>query len=161
MTGHVASAGEAHERPGARWSWLLPAGTFLAGCALGGTLVGVGAVGGDEPAELAASAAAADPDAEREPSDRAGDEAPGNGDPGLYVRVPDSCVQTADDATALVEHVDLVVAAVADLEPETLRQTVDEVQKIRDRVQRVAQECREQAALRMQDDAAAAPTRSP
>jgi hypothetical protein len=74
------------------------------------------------------------------------------------VRVPDSCVQTAHDATMLVEHVDRVVAAIADLEPERLRQTVDQVQQVRDQVQRVAEQCRQEAALRLQDAAGAEAT---
>ena len=72
---------------------------------------------------------------------------------GLYVRVPDSCVQTADDAADLVEQVDRVVAAVADLDPERLRQTVDDVQQVRDEVRDVAEQCRTAAAERLADDA--------
>ena len=135
---------------GSRWWWLLPAGTFLAGCALGGIVVGVGAVGGDdEPSRPAA--APADAGTGEEGDGAAGDEPADAGDSGLYVRVPDSCVQTADDATTLVEHVDRVVAAVADLEPERLRKTVDDVQQIRNEVQDVAEQCRAAAAQRLQD----------
>ncbi len=154
MRGHV-SVGELGT-PGdrARWSWLLPAGTFVAGCVLGGTFVGVGAVGDDDPGGPASSAAtAADRDASGSRDDQAGENAANASDAGtgLYVRVPDSCVQTAHDATMLVEHVDRVVAAIADLEPERLRQTVDQVQ-------RVAEQCRQEAALRLQDAAGAEAT---
>jgi hypothetical protein len=132
---------------GSRWSWLVPAGTFLAGCALGGVVVGVGALGdGDEPSP---AVAAAEADGGRDGA--TGDEPADAGDSGLYVRVPDSCVRTAEDATTLVEQVDRVVAAVADLEPERLRQTVDDVQQIRDEVSDVAEQCQDAAAQRLQD----------
>ena len=139
------------EARGSRWSWLVPAGTFLAGCALGGVVVGVGAVGGDDD-ESSPPAAAAEADREQ---DAPGGDAADAGDSGLYVRVPDSCVQTAEDATTLVDRVDEVVAAVADLQPERLRQTVDDVQQLRDEVQDVAEQCREAAAQRLQDAEAA------
>lgn len=139
------------EARGSRWSWLVPAGTFLAGCALGGVVVGVGAVGGDDD-EPRPPVAAAEADRGQ---DAPGDDAADTGDSGLYVRVPDSCVQTAEDATTLVDQVDEVVAAVADLQPERLRQTVDDVQQVRDEVQDVAQQCREAAAQRLQDAEAA------
>jgi hypothetical protein len=149
MTGQSSSASP--EAQGRGWSWSLPAATFLAGLALGAVVMGVGSVGGaeQEPTAPGPSAAAAGD------ADGAADDAAGGADDdaGLYVRVPDSCVQTADDATTLVEHVDRVVAAVADLEPERLRQTVDEVQQIRDEVSDVAQQCREAAAQRLEDAA--------
>ena len=135
---------------GSRWSWLVPAGTFLAGCALGGVVVGVGAVGGDgdEPGRAVASASPEDEGGQ----DGATGEDPADADEsGLYVRVPESCVRSAQDATTLVEQVDRVVAAVADLEPERLRQTVDDVQQVRDQVQDVAEQCQEAAAQRLQD----------
>ena len=134
---------------GSRWSWLVPAGTFLAGCALGGVVVGVGAVGGDdEPGRAVTSASPEDEGGQ----DGATGEDPADADEsGLYVRVPDSCVQSAQAATTLVEQVDRVVAAVADLEPERLRQTVDDVQQVRDQVQDVAEQCQEAAAQRLQD----------
>ena len=138
------------EARGSRWSWLLPAGTFLAGCALGAVVVGVGAVGGgdddDDPSPAVASAEA---DGERDGA--TGEEPAEADDSGLYVRVPDSCVRTAEDATTLVAQVDRVVEAVADLQPERLRQTVDDVQQIRDEVLDVAEQCQEAAAQRLQD----------
>ena len=139
------------DAPGSRWAWLVPAGTFLAGCALGGVVVGVGAVGGDDEAASPSVTAA---EADREP-DGTPDDAADAGDSGLYVRVPDSCVQTAEDATSLVDQVDEVVAAVADLQSERLRQAVDDVQQIRDGVQDVAEQCQEAAAQRLQDAEAA------
>ena len=146
MPGQLSDSGP--EVRGSRWSWLVPAGTFLAGCALGGVVVGVGAVGGDddEPSRPVAAA-----EADREQDVAPGDDAADAGDSGLYVRVPDSCVQTAEDATTLVDQVDEVVAAVADLQPERLRQTVDDVQQVRDEVQDVARQCQEAAAQRLQD----------
>jgi hypothetical protein len=154
MTDQVGASSTRADTDGSRWSWLLPAGTFLAGCVLGGVLVGVGDVGDDEPSTPDGSAAAAvDADAGEEQDGTAAADASdgGDADSGMYVRVPESCVQTADDATALVEQVDRVVAAVADLEPERLRQTVDDVQVVRDEVSRVAEECRKAAAQRLQD----------
>ena len=157
MPGQPSSSGP--EARGSRWSWLVPAGTFLAGCALGGVVVGVGVVGGDDDEPSPAVAAAqADGEQDGAPGDDAGEAR----ESGLYVRVPDSCVQTAEDATTLVEQVDEVVAAVADLQPERLRQTVDDVQQVRDEVQDVARQCQEAAAQRLQDaqeadDAAATP----
>jgi hypothetical protein len=150
MPGQVSSS-DAGGR-GSRWSWLLPAGTFLAGCALGGVVVGVGAVGGDdeEPSPPVAAAETEADGAQDDTTDGATDEQD-PADSGLYVRVPDSCVQTAEDATTLVEQVDRVVEAVADLQPERLRQTVDDVQQIRDEVQDVAEQCQEAAAQRLQD----------
>ena len=140
------------EARSSQWSWLVPAGTFLAGCALGGVVVGVGVVDGDDEAP-SSPVAAADMDSEQDGTE--GDDAADPGDSGLYVRVPDSCVQTAEDATTLVDQVDEVVAAVADLQPERLRQSVDDVQQIRDEVQDVAEQCREAAAQRLQDAEAA------
>lgn len=135
--------------PARRPSWLVPAGTFLAGCVLGGIVVGVAGAGAGDDAAPPSAAAAVDPDGGRGAS--------GNGsaededtEAGPGVRVPDSCVQTAEDATTLVEHVDQVVAAVADLEPERLRQTVDGAQQVRDRVDRLAEQCRADAAQRQQ-----------
>ena len=136
------------------WSWLLPAGTFLAGCALGAVLVGVGDVGGEDAPASSASSTAGDDGAPGQDDGAATDE-PVAEDTGLYVRVPDSCLQTADDATTLVEHVDRVVAAVADLEPERLRQTIDDVQQIRDGVADVADQCRAAAEQRLEDAAEA------
>ena len=147
MPSQLASSGP--DARGSRWSWLVPAGTFLAGCALGGVVVGVGAVGDDDEPSRAAPAAEAR--AEGGQDGATGDEAADAEDSGLYVRVPDSCVQTAEDASTLVEQVDRVVAAVADLEPERLRQTVDDVQQVRDEVQDVAEQCQEAAAQRLQD----------
>ena len=130
-----------------RWSWLVPAATFLAGCALGGVVVGVGLDGdGDEPSPTVVAAeedGGRDVDTDDEPEDAE--------ESGLYVRVPDSCVRTAEDATTLVEQVDRVVAAVAELEPERLRQTIDDVQQIRDDVRAVAGQCQEAAAQRLRD----------
>jgi hypothetical protein len=147
MPSQLSSSGP--EARGSRWSWLVPAGTFLAGCALGGVVVGVGAVGGDDDDESRPPVAAAEADSEQDGAP--GDEPADAGDSGLYVRVPDSCVQTAEDATTLVDQVDEVVAAVADLQPERLRQTVDDVQQIRDEVQDVAAQCQEAAAQRLLD----------
>lgn len=64
-------------------------------------------------------------------------------------------MQTAEDARTLVEHVDRVVAAVADLEPERLRQTVDDVQQVRNEIEDTADRCRALAAQRLQDAAEA------
>ena len=134
-----------------RRSWWLPAGTFLAGCVLGGVVMGFGGVGDDSTSN--GSAAVGADAGGRSERGGAGDGPPDAADSGLYVRVPESCVQTAEDATSLVEHVDRVVAAVADLEPERLRQTVDDVQQIRDEIQDVADQCRAVAAQRLQDAA--------
>ena len=81
----------------------------------------------------------------------AGDGTADAADSGLYVRVPEACLRTADDATTLVEHVDRVVAAVAELQPERLRQTVDDAQQIRDEVRDAADQCRAAAGQRLQD----------
>lgn len=141
-------------KPGARGSgWLLPAGTFLVGCALGAVVMGVGDIGSEDPSATVA-ATTTDAQVSGEGDRAAGEGSSDGGDASLYVRVPDSCLQTADDATTLVEQVDRMVAAVADLEPERLRQTVDDVQQIRDEVQDVAEQCRAAAAQRLQDAAA-------
>ncbi len=152
MPSQVSGPSTNPEARGSRWSWLLPAGTFLAGLALGGVVVGAGAVGGDDAPTGPATAAQADGNASGGGDGSAGGDPADARDTGLYVRVPDSCVRTADDATTLVEHVDRVVAAVADLEPERLRQTVDDdVQAIRDEVSDVAEQCRAAAEQRLQD----------
>lgn len=167
MTAGTSSTAPQHA--GSRWSWLVPAGTFLAGCALGGVVVGVGAVGGDDGARPTETSAEAQQDGGQDGGQdgRTGDEEGGNDagaaeDDGLSVQVPASCVQTAEDASALVEQVDQVVAAVADLQPERLRRAVDDVQQVRDEVQDAAQECQQEAAQGRQDtepgdDAAATP----
>lgn len=154
MPSQVSSPSTGPGGRASRWSWLLPAGTFVAGCALGGVVVGVGAVGGDDEPPAPASTAAADTGADG--ADEGGDGgAAQDEETGLYVRVPDSCVQTADDATSLVDQVDRVVEAVADLDPERLRQTVDDVQQVRDEVQDVAEQCRTAAADRLADESGA------
>lgn len=143
------------EGRGSRWSWLLPAGTFLAGCALGAVVTGVGEVGGDDEPSPSASAVAADEGADE--GSTGADDGAAEGDTGsssgedsdLTVRVPEVCVQTADDATALIDSVDDLVAAVADLDPARLRRTVDDVQQVRDDVQDEAEQCRKAAAERM------------
>ena len=146
------SASTAPEAGGSRPSWWLPAGTFLAGCALGAVVMGVGDVGEDPAPPSSAVTDDAGSDAGTDAGADAEDGATAAGDDsGLYVRVPDSCVRTADDATALVEQVDEVVAAVAELEPERLRQAVDDVQQVRDGVQDVAEQCRAAAAERLAD----------
>jgi len=151
MTRPDGPAGTSRAAGASRWSWLLPVGTFLAGCALGGVVVGVGATVDDDEPSAPTVAADADPDAGAEPDGEA-DDAPGSGDDtGSSAAVPESCVQTADDATTLVERVDEVVAAIADLEPERLRQTVDDVQQVRDEVEDVADQCRAAAQERLQD----------
>lgn len=160
MAGHVDASDSTPRGHGPARAWLLPAGTFLAGCVLGGTLVGIGAAGGDDPDRPPASTAA--------PGSGAGDEQPGEGaqlsedaGSGLYVRVPDACVQTAREATTLVQHVDAVVAAIAELQPERLRQRVDAVQQVREQVSRVAGQCREEADRRLQDAAGTETTPAP
>jgi uncharacterized membrane protein len=161
MPSQVSSPSAGPEGRASRWAWLLPAGTFLAGCALGGVVVGVGAVGGDdEPPAPSSSAAAADAGADSD-DEATDDEGTQDEESGLYVRVPESCVQTADDASSLVEQVDRVVEAVADLDPERLRQTVDDVQQVRDEVQDVAEQCRTAAADRLADESGADPSASP
>ena len=159
MPSQVISSSASPDARGSRWSWMLPAGTFVAGCVLGGVVVAVGDVGADdEPTTGTTAAVATDEGSTDEGSTDEGDGSAGDGgadaeDSGLYVRVPESCLQTADDATTLVEGVDRVVAAVADLDPERLRQTVDDVQQVRDEVQDVAEQCREAAAQRLEDSA--------
>ncbi len=153
MPSQVSNSSTSPEARGSRWSWLLPVGTFLAGLTVGGVVVGAGAVGGDDEPTTPTAAAHADGNASGEGDGAASGYPADADDTGLYVRVPHSCVQTADDATTLVEHVDRVVAAVADLEPERLRQTVDDVQQIRDEVQDVAEQCRAAAEQHLQDAA--------
>jgi hypothetical protein len=149
MASPSSADGPGHASRRNTWSWLLPAGTFVAGCALGAVVMAAGNVG-----DIAGDDDTTPPDAVAAAEDSASDESTGGGpteDSGLYVRVPDSCVQTAEGATALVEQVDRVVAAVADVEPEQLRQTVDDVQQVRDAVQDVAEQCREAAAQRLEE----------
>lgn len=155
MPGQVSGTTESPDARHSGWAWLLPAGTFLAGCALGAVVVGVGKVGGEDAPASSASSTAADDDGATGDDDGAATEEPAAEDTGLYVRVPDSCLQTADDATTLVEQVDRMVAAVADLEPERLRQTIDDVQQIRDGVADVADQCRAAAEQRLEDSAEA------
>lgn len=158
MTGSASAAAPGPQEHRTGWSWLLPAGTFLAGCALGATLVAVGGSGDDDEGgspDPAAAAGTSQKQAGEEVTDSGGD------DTGLHVRVPDSCLQTADNATTLVQQVDRMVAAVADLQPEPLRRTVDEVQGVREQVQRVAQQCQAEAARQFEDAAADEPTPAP
>jgi len=117
--------------------------------------MGVGDDGrADEPsASVGAPSAAADAGQSEQGNgaadeEVAGEQAPaaGSGDPAVRVRVPESCAQTADDAIALVEQLDRVVAAVGDLDPERLRQTVDDAQQVRDEVRTTAEQCQEAAA---------------
>ncbi len=151
MPEHVSSSPASPDGPGRRWSWLLPAGTFLAGLALGGVVVGAGAVGdGDgDGADAPAAAPAAAAAGEQDGAGGGGSDA----DAGLYVRVPDSCVQTAEDATTLVDRVDRVAAAVADLQAEGVRRAVDDVQELRDGLRTTAEQCRDAASQRLQDGA--------
>lgn len=149
-----ASGAATPETRGSKTSWLLPAGTFLAGCALGAVVMGVGD-SGTEDVPSPSTAAATDGEQEASGDGAAGDASADDGGAGLYVRVPESCVRTADGATSLVEHVDRLVAAVADLQPEPLRQTVDDVQQVREGVREVADQCRAAAAERLQDAAGA------
>ena len=135
------------------WSWLLPAGTFVAGCALGAVVMGVGDVGRDDDLGSSGAPAAVAGAEAGEGDEAAGAEITGDGTPDagtaaspVQIRVPESCAQTADDATALVEQVDDLVAAVANLDPERLRQAVDDAQQVRDEVQEVAEQCQEAAA---------------
>lgn len=151
-----------------RRAWLLPALTFLAGCLLGAVVMGVGDVGGKDEPSASAAATAADGGSDQgddgttddATTDGLADDATTDGttgdgeEAGRSVRVPESCLQTADDAAALVEQVDRVVAAVADLDPERLRQTVDDVQQVRDGVQDMATQCRDAAADGLQDSGA-------
>lgn len=163
MSSQVSGPDTSPGAHGSLRSWL-PAGAFLAGCALGGVVMGVADLGDDgAPSGPTESAVAAGPEADAGDGGAAADGSAGGSGSGLYVRVPDSCVQTAEDATSLVGQVDRVVAAVAALEPERLRQTVDDVQQVRDEVQDVADQCRAAAAQRLQDaadadDDAAPPT---
>ena len=144
----------------ARRTWLVPAATFLAGCAVGAVVVGAGLGGDDEPDRPAAVGQTGQGSADSG-ADGGADAPPAGGDPGLYVRVPDACVRTADGATALVEQVDRIVAAVAGLEPEPLRSSVDDVQQVRDSVSELAEQCRAEAARRLEGaDAGAAPQTS-
>ena len=136
-------------RSGRSGTWWLPAGTFLAGCVLGGVVMGVGDVGGDDGAPddgPVAVAGAADADGAAGEETAGGGQDDSTGDSAAAVRVPESCARTAEDVSALVEQVDDVVAAVAGLDPERLRQAVDDVQQVRDEVQGTAERCQEAAA---------------
>ena len=152
MASQVSGSSASPGTRGSRWSWLLAGGTFLAGCALGAVVVGVADVGRDggpsTPAGPAPAAAEEGPGAG--PGGATGDDRDA-ADSGRSGRVPQSCVRTADQATTLVEHVDRMVAAVADLQPERLRQSVDDVQQLRDEVRDVADQCRAEAARQLQD----------
>jgi hypothetical protein len=155
MSSQLSSSRTSPEAHGSRWSWLLPGGTFLAGCALGAVVMGVADAGGDAgPSTSAGSAAAPAGAGSSAEAGGAGDDGlADSGDSSEDVRVPGPCVQTADEATRLVEQVDRVVAGIADLEPERLRQSVDDVQQIRDEVRDVADQCRAAAAERLRDAA--------
>ena len=154
MSSRMTSSEAVPEQPGAGSSWWLPAITFLAGCVLGAVVMGVGNVGDDDgpSGPAAAPSAAVAAEAGEDGGATAGDEITGDGadagagDSPAYVRVPESCARTADDAMALVEQVDEVVAAVGELDAERLRQAVDDVQQVRDDVQDVAEQCQEAAA---------------
>jgi hypothetical protein len=154
MPSHVTSTSAEAHAP--RWSSLLPAGTFLAGCALGAVVMGVGEVGSDDEPTTSAVTETVGGGSDATGDDEATEGTGTDGeDSDLTVRVPEACVQAATDASALVDSVDRVVAAVADLDLRRLRETVDEVQQVRDGVQEVAEQCREIAAGRGRDAAGA------
>ena len=123
--------------------WLLPALTFLAGCLLGGLIVGVGTFGdGDGDGTAAPAPTSAPADGADDPEDAPGD---------LVVRVPESCLRAADGATEATGQVDDVVAAVRDLDARRLQEIVDRIQQVQPEVQRLAEQCRSVAGERLED----------
>ena len=157
MTTTDSRAGSDGGGSSSTWTWLLPALTFLVGCVLGGLVVAVGTFD-DADADLGAEAqptAGADEDG--------GEATPRPTD--LVVRVPESCLDAADSATAFTAQVDDIVVAVGELDARRLQEIVDRIQQSQPQVQRLAEQCRSVAGERLEDGqlatSAPAPTPTP
>lgn len=129
------------------WTWLLPVLTFLVGCLLGGAVIAAGAFGGDDT-DLATPTASPSPgdDASPEPSPD-----------GVAVRVPQACLDAADQAATVTSQAQDAVAAVRDLNARRLQEIVDSFQQLEPEVQRLADECRETAGERLTEGSLTSP----
>lgn len=129
------------------WTWLLPGLTFLVGCLLGGAVIAAGAFGGDGT-DVAAPSVSASPgdDASPEPSPD-----------GVAVRVPQACLDAADQAATVSSQAQDAVAAVRDLDARRLQEIVDSFQQLEPEVQRLADECRERAGDRVAEGSLTTP----
>ena len=112
-----------------RWSWLLPALTFLVGLALGGLVLGGD---GDPPRAAAPVPAGGEPSPPPDPGD-------------LLVRVPEPCLRVADEAEQAVATLDRAVDAARSLDARRLQDVVDDVQRLRPRLEDLADRCRSRA----------------
>lgn len=129
------------------WTWLLPVLTFLVGCVLGGAVMAAGSFGGDDT-DVAAPSVSASP----------GDDASPTPSPdGVAVRVPQACLDAADQAATVSSQAEDAVAAVRDLDARRLQEVVDSFQRLEPEVQRLADECRETAGDRLTEGSLATP----
>lgn len=135
-----------------RWTWLLPAITFVVGVALAGVVFAVTGSGDGDGAVSDARASA---------SPAAPTTAPSSA--GLVVTVPQSCLDAADGVTRTSQEVRGAVDAVRDLDARRLQEIVDRIQALQPQVQALANTCRATAGTRLQDGtlATAAPAPSP
>ncbi len=119
---------------GRRWSVLLPAVTFLVGLALGAVVVGVAVDSSDDNGQgTVAASTATGPGTAPSPS-------------GLVVRVPQPCLQVADQAQVAFGILQDAAAAARELDARRLQELVNQAQQERDRTQALISACRDLSA---------------
>lgn len=119
--------------------WLFPALTFIIGLALGAVVIAVGEPDISDSAGAAVApptaVASATPSAAGGPSDRT-------------VTVPASCEQGLDRARTALSTVGDAVDALRALDTARLQQLLDQLQRARQEVDRLADQCRREAPAR-------------
>ncbi len=154
MTDTDSTSGQAAPPPpaatGSRWTWLLPALTFVAGVALAGAVFAVTDSGNDSGTEADARASASPASPTPLPSPA-----------GLVVTVPQSCLDAADGVTRTSQEVRGAVDAVRDLDARRLQEIVDRIQALQPQVQELANSCRATAGARLEDGTLASPAAAP
>lgn len=123
-------------------TWGVPLAALLAGALLGGGVVAL--VAGDDEVERPAALPSAPPSEAPLP-----ESVPAGSD--VLIRVPAPCVEVAGDAETTVQTFDQLATAVRDFDARELQEIVDRLQKLRPRVEALAEQCRNAAGRGIAD----------
>ncbi|HEY6744352.1 MAG TPA: hypothetical protein VI357_01410 [Mycobacteriales bacterium] len=117
--------------PVRRLFWIIPVLTFVVGLLLGGGVIAASKADGDDgTASTAQDRSGAGPTASPLPSGDA------------TITVPASCADGLDRAERAFEAADAGLAALRDLDTAKVRQVLDELQRLRPEITRLAGACR-------------------
>lgn len=120
------------------WFWLVPALTFIAGLALGAVVTATNS----EPETGDSAGPAAVPTATAAPTTPASAGTPSD----RTITVPASCEEGLDRSRAALSTVGDAVDALRALDTARLQELLDQLQQARQEVDRLAEQCRREAA---------------